>query len=174
MVRIQELTKKKTLAAEKMNRTAWRGLAIFLFTAFGVAAVGAMVTASSLGQWYFSLTKPIWTPPESFFGPIWTALYLSMAVAAWRVWMKRDQFEIKPAMVFYHLQLAANLLWSVFFFGLHNPALALGDIVALQFFNIATAATFFRIDRIAGLLLLPYLVWVSFATVLNCYIWVAN
>ena len=151
-------------------------LALLGFTAacLAVAGVGGAVTALSVDDWYRELTKPPFNPPDWVFAPVWTALYLLMAIAAWRVWRYRHYPGRRPALVLFAIQLALNLLWSCLFFGLGAVGVALVEIVALWAAILATAAKFVRIDLAAGWLMAPYAGWVSFATVLNAAIWWLN
>jgi translocator protein len=126
------------------------------------------------GGWYGTLDKPFFTPPASLFGPVWTVLYLSMAVSAWLVWRREGFSGAQAAMALFSAQLVLNLLWSVIFFGLEAPGLALVEIVALWTAILLTILAFSKISRPAGWLLVPYLAWVSFATALNAGIWWLN
>ncbi len=123
------------------------------------------------GAWYASLAKPEWNPPSWIFGPVWSALYLMMAIAAWLIW-KRDGW--RQPMRLYFIQLILNAAWSPIFFGAQKPSWALVDIVALWIAVLLTLWSFFRISKTAGWLLVPYLAWVSFATLLNFTLWRLN
>ncbi len=150
-------------------------LILFLLVTFLAAAIGGFATSTSVSTWFLTLQKPAWNPPPWVFGPVWTALYAAMAVAAWMVWKKHELVvAARPALTLYFIQLALNAAWSILFFGLRRPDLALLDI-ALLWFAIAVCLTmFFRISRPAGWLMLPYFAWVSFASVLNFAIWSLN
>jgi tryptophan-rich sensory protein len=147
------------------------GLVFWLAITFAAAAVGARYMP---GDWYAALRKPPWTPPGWIFAPVWTILYVLMAVAAWLVW-KQDASRVAwlPLGV-YVLQLALNAAWSWCFFGLHSPGLALADIGALWLALAATVALFWAVRPLAGALLLPYLAWVTFASALNAAVWWLN
>lgn len=145
----------------------WAGLGLFLLACFGVAALGGVATSSSVTTWYPALAKPSWTPPSWLFGPVWTALYALMAVAAWLVWRRLETGRGKPALALFALQLALNLAWSLLFFGLRSPLAGLVDIGLLWGTIVATAVAFGRIVPLAGWLFVPYVLWVSFATALN-------
>jgi len=132
-----------------------------------VAGAGGAVTAGAVRTWYPRLRKPSWNPPSWLFGPVWSVLYLLMAIAAWLVWRARDAGDVTIALGLFGVQLALNLSWSVLFFGLRRPAWALAEIVLLWLSIAATVAAFWDRDPIAGALLLPYLAWVAFAGVLN-------
>lgn len=146
----------------------WLGLLIFLGLVAVVAGLGAMATPDA---WYASLQKPSFNPPSWIFGPAWTLLYILMAVAVWRVY-RVDGWGL--AIGLWLIQLAVNATWSPIFFGFHRIDLALLTIITLDILVIATIAVFFRKDRIAGWLMLPYLGWIAFATALNLAIWQLN
>lgn len=141
------------------------GLLGFLVLCLAVSALGGAVTATSVDSWYQALRKPSFNPPDWLFTPVWLTLFVIMAVAAWRVW--RIAGLRSAAMGAFAVQLFLNLLWSVLFFGLRAPDLALVEIFVLLFAIAWTAVLFTRIDRSAGLLFLPYLAWVAFAAALN-------
>lgn len=150
------------------------GLAFFIALCLGIGALGAAVTATSVQTWYAALTKPSFTPPNAVFGPVWTGLYVLMAIAAWRVWRAADRETTRGPLTLFALQLALNLGWTVVFFGLERIGAAVATIVVLDVAVIVTMLAFRTIDRGAALLLLPYLAWVSFATVLNITLWRLN
>lgn len=149
-------------------------LAGFVALCFAVAAAGGAVTATSVGTWYAGLAKPAFNPPDWVFGPVWTALYLMIAVAGWRVWRRRSERGAWLALGAWGLQLSLNLSWSMLFFGARMIGMALAEIAVLLAAILITAALFWRIDRIAGALLIPYAAWVGFATVLNAALWRLN
>ena len=122
--------------------------------------------------WYATLAKPTWNPPNWIFGPVWTALYISMAVAAWLVWRKGGLWQWPLAL--FAVQLALNAAWSWLFFGFHMPGAAFVEIVALLAAIVATTIAFWPKSMAAGILMLPYLGWVAFASVLNFTIWRLN
>lgn len=140
----------------------------------GAGILGSIFTVSSIRGWYLTLVKPSWNPPSWIFGPAWTTLYAFMGVAAALVWKQRTFPGAKTALWFYGIQLALNVLWSILFFGLKNPELAFAEIVVLLIMIIATTVLFWRINPWAGVLMLPYIAWVSFATYLNYTIWRLN
>lgn len=130
--------------------------------------IGAVFTASAIPTWYATLAKPAKNPPAWVFGPVWTTLYFLMGVAAFLVWRQGlEKKEVKTAIGIFGLQLALNALWSIVFFGLRSPALALANIVALWLAILWTMAVFHKISRPAAYLLIPYVAWVSFAMYLN-------
>jgi len=135
-----------------------------------------MVTRESITTWYPTLEKPVFNPPNWLFAPVWTILYAMMGVAGGLVWnhLETEREAVKKAFLFFIIQLGLNAMWSYLFFGLHNPLLALIEIVLLWLMIFETYSQFKKIDRIAGMLLVPYLAWVAFATVLNASIWWLN
>jgi len=133
----------------------------FLLISYSVALVSSSFSPDA---WYASLIKPSWNPPNWLFGPVWTLLYGMIAVAAWRVWRVKDS---QLALAMWALHLVPNMLWSYFFFSAHRLDYALVDISFLLVGIVATVGLFAQRDRIAALLLLPYLAWVGFATLLN-------
>jgi len=149
-------------------------LAFFVALCLGIGALGAAVVASSVDTWYAELAKPPFTPPDRLFGPVWTVLYVLMAIAAWRVWRATDRDTRRGPLTLFALQLALTLGWTVVFFGLQKIGAALATIVVLDVGVVVTTLAFRPIDRWAGLLMLPYLAWVAFATVLNIAIWRLN
>lgn len=149
-------------------------LAGFVALCLAVAAAGGAVTATSVDTWYAALDKPALNPPNWVFGPVWTLLYLMMALAAWRVWRLAGVRGARAALGLWALQLALNLTWSYVFFGARMIGAALAEIAVLLVAIVATAALFWRLDRIAGALLVPYAAWVAFAMVLNAALWRLN
>ncbi|MGF1626424.1 MAG: TspO/MBR family protein [Alphaproteobacteria bacterium] len=149
-------------------------LAVSLAAVLAVSVVGGLVTADAVAVWYPTLRKPSYNPPDWVFGPVWTVLYVMMAVAAWRVWRRTGLVGGRVALGLYAGQLALNLGWSLLFFGARQVGLALAEIVLLFIAILATAIVFSRIDRLAAALLLPYLLWVAFAALLNAAIWSLN
>lgn len=137
--------------------------------------VGAVFTTKAIPTWYAGLRKPPFTPPSWVFGPAWVTLYLLMAIAAFLVWRKGlDKPQVKWALVTFLVQLVLNALWSVVFFGLESPLAGVVVIVGLWIVILFTITRFFRISTAAGALLLPYILWVSFAAVLNVSVWLLN
>ena len=139
---------------------------------FAVAGLGGWATATSVDSWYPTLAKPGFTSPDWVFGPVWSVLYAMMALAAWLVWRRTGWRE--RALALFLVQLALNLAWSILFFGLQLIGAALVDILLLIALIAATTIAFWRIDRRAGLLLVPYLLWVGYASALNGAIWLMN
>lgn len=126
------------------------------------------------GEWYASLAKPAWNPPSAVFAPVWTLLYAMMGVAAWLVWRQVGLREAALPLSLFLVQLVLNALWSYLFFGLHRPDLALLDIVTLWVAILVVLVLFWRVSIPAGILLLPYLCWVGFASFLNFTLWRLN
>lgn len=148
-------------------------LVVALAACFTVAGLGSVATMLGMDGWYASLDKPSWNPPNQVFAPVWTVLYAAQGIAAWRVWRAGGPFAARP-LVWFGVQLVLNLGWSVVFFALRAPEAALVEIVVLLTAIVGTTIGFFRIDRLAGWLMVPYLAWVGFATALNAAIAVAN
>ena len=142
-------------------------LALLAAAVVGVMVVGGMTTASAIPDWYSAIRRPSWTPPNWVFGPAWTLLYALMTIAAWMVWRRRRLTPIGAAMAAWWIQLAFNLGWTLLFFGLRRPDLALAEIALLWLAIAATLFLFWRVRPLAGLLLVPYLAWVSYAASLN-------
>lgn len=159
---------------KKLPHGGWISLASFVAACLLAGAVGGIVTASSVDSWYPGLNKPSWNPPNSVFGPVWTMLYILMALSAWIVWRRRETDDIRTAMVLFCTQLALNAAWSLVFFGLRQPGFAAFEIVLLWLSIAATIRAFGRISKTAAWLLAPYLGWVTFAAALNFSIWRLN
>jgi benzodiazapine receptor len=136
--------------------------------------LGSIATSAKITTWYATLAKPTWNPPNWVFAPVWTTLYVMMAVAAWFIWTRRDQPGARLALGLFGVQLALNTLWSFLFFGMENPGAAMFEIVLLWIALVATIAAFREISPVAAWLLTPYLLWVSFASCLNFAIWRLN
>lgn len=171
---MQDLKTQNCKTVSKPTSNSLPVLGLFLFETFAVALVSGMIVSANLSDWYQYIEKPSFTPPSWVFSPVWSFLYTSMAIAAWRVWKQRHRRHVSTALNVYHIQLGLNFLWTAVFFGLHEPGFAFFNILALQLANIATAHEFGKIDKISGYLFIPYLSWVSFAAILNFFVWVAN
>jgi len=152
----------------------WLSLFVLIGATFGASAFGALAASSSLESWYHLLAKQSWNPPEEVFAPVWSVLYLIMAIAAWLVWRRGSENEVIPAMTTYFAQLVLNVLWPLLFFGLRAPGWAALDILFLWLAIIVAIAQFRRVSVPAAWLLAPYLAWVTFASVLNITIWRIN
>jgi len=140
-----------------------------------VGGLSGFTTARGVQEWYPSLAKPPFNPPSWVFGPVWTLLYIIMGVAAYLVWQKGWENEIvRVALALYLVQLILNGLWSILFFGMQSPSLAFAEIILLWLAIAATVVWFWRVSPAAGILLLPYEAWVSFAALLNGSLWILN
>jgi translocator protein len=155
------------------RRAPWSvaGLIAWIGLCFAAAAIGVQFQP---GGWYAGLKKPSFNPPDAVFGPVWTALYTMMGVAAWLVWRRAGCRAARWALTLFVGQLALNAAWSWLFFGLHRPGLAFAEIVVLWLAIAATLVAFWRWQWQAGALMAPYLAWVGFAAVLNFSLWRLN
>ena len=149
------------------------GLLGWFVVSFAAAATGAVASAQA-GAFYGQLVQPAWAPPSSVFGPVWTVLYALMAIAAWLVWRSGGVAANRNALSLFLLQLALNALWSWLFFAWHLGGWSFAEIVVLWVLVVATLAAFWRVRPLAGALLIPYLLWVSFAAALNYSVWQLN
>jgi len=149
------------------------GLAVWLIITFIAAAVGGVASVNA-GAFYTQLVRPQWAPPSTVFGPVWTLLYILMGVAAWLVWRVNGFRAATGALSLFLIQLGLNALWSWLFFEWHRGALAFAEVLLLGIMIIATMIAFWRARPWAGVLLIPYLLWVSFASVLNYVVWQLN
>lgn len=143
------------------------GLVGWTILCFTAAGVGSSFTMPQIETWYAELNKPSFNPPNWIFGPVWTTLYLMMAVAVWLVWKNEGWVNAPHSLGMWCFQLLLNTTWSVIFFGLENPTLAAVEIVVLWISILIVIVIFWRHSRFAALLMVPYLLWVSFAAVLN-------
>lgn len=157
-----------------MNKFVKIAIAIIICLTVGYSA--SLVTRPSIETWYVLLKKPVFNPPNWIFMPVWTLLYILMAVAAGLVWdrIKEQNEEVKKALGFFLIQLTLNAIWSYLFFGLKNPMLALIEIALLWLMIYETYLKFTKINKTAGYLLIPYIAWVGFAAILNASIWWLN
>lgn len=149
------------------------GLAAWLVATFVAAAIGAAASVNA-GTFYAQLVRPAWAPPGWLFGPVWTVLYFAMGVAAWLVWRAAGFRAARTALTLFLVQLALNALWSWLFFGWHLGAPAFAEVLLLWVLIVATLVAFRRVRPLAAWLLVPYLLWVSFASVLNYAVWQLN
>ena len=149
------------------------GLAIWLLVTFAAAAAGAVASIEA-ATFYGELTRPAWAPPGWLFGPVWSVLYLLMGIAAWLVWRRGGFKAHRTALVLFIVQLGVNALWTWLFFAWRQGAAASVEILLLWVLIVATIASFRRADARAALLMLPYLAWVSFASVLSFAVWRLN
>jgi len=157
----------------KLNNFFKLVIAIIVSQLAGV--IGSVFTISSIPTWYATLQKPSFSPPNWIFGPAWTTLYFLMGVAAFLVWRHGfEKKEVRRALTIFGGQLVLNALWSIIFFGLHNPFWAFIEIIVLWLAILWTIFAFYKISRATAYLLLPYILWVSFAAYLNYSIWILN
>ncbi|OGH67068.1 MAG: TspO protein [Candidatus Magasanikbacteria bacterium RIFCSPHIGHO2_02_FULL_41_13] len=157
----------------KIHNVAKLGLSIFVCELAGI--IGSVFTTSSIPTWYATINRPTLNPPNWIFGPVWITLFALMGVSAFLVYQKGMRHKhVKVALGIFILQLVLNTLWSVLFFGLHSPGGAFIEIIFLWFSILATIIAFAKISKPAAYLLLPYILWVSFALYLNYSIWLLN
>lgn len=149
------------------------GLIAWFVLSFAASFVGAIASIQAK-SFYGLLSQPVWAPPPWLFGPVWTVLYAMMAVAAWLVWRNRGIQANRNALILFLTQLAFNALWSWLFFSWKLGAWALADIALLWVLILATMVSFWRVNKLAGALLIPYLLWVTFAAALNHALWQSN
>jgi tryptophan-rich sensory protein len=165
---------EETVASARPFPRQFAALLVLLAACLGTEAVGGILTAASVRGWYRTLDKPAWTPPDWLFGPVWTILFVLMGVAAWLVWRRTGWRASRTALGLFAVQLALNAAWSGLFFTLRNPGAAFAEILLLWCAIAATLWSFGRISPLAAGLLVPYLLWVTYAAVLNGTIWRLN
>ena len=136
--------------------------------------IGSFFIAGAIPGWYAFLNKPSFNPPSWLFAPVWTILFLMMGVGLFLVWQSRSDEKRKEAIVMFFIQLALNAIWPVIFFGLHSPGISFSEIIILWFAIFGTIIAFYKISKTAAILLIPYIIWVSFAAILNYSIWLLN
>jgi tryptophan-rich sensory protein len=159
----------------EMKSTDRLKLATSLIVCQLAGLLGSLFTAPAIPTWYQTLNKPSFTPPSWLFAPVWIGLYLLMGISLFLVWKKKEQdLRVNEALMIFFIQLILNAFWSIAFFGLRSPLLGLVDIIFLWMGILLTIQKFFKISRNGALLLLPYLLWVSFAALLNFSLWVLN
>lgn len=139
----------------------------------GLGFASGFSTANEINGWYSQIQKPSWNPPNWIFGPVWTSLYILMGIAAGIVWNSKDDEKVRALLLFI-LQFMFNLAWSYIFFARHEIGMAFAEIIIMLLLIILTTISFFRVKKIAGYLMVPYILWVSFATCLNGAIWMLN
>ena len=150
-------------------------LIISIFICLFAGFLGSVFTTPAIPTWYAALTKPSFTPPGWLFFPVWTALFIIMGISVYLIWQRGiEDHQVKTALGIFAAQLILNVLWSAAFFGLRSPLAGLIDISILWIFIVVTIIYFMKVSRTAGLLLIPYILWVSFAAVLNFLIWRLN
>ena len=156
-----------------MDKKSTLSLILSIGICLAAGAIGSIFTTPNIASWYQFLNKPSWNPPSSWFGPVWTLLFILMGVSVYYIRQSKSKLK-KSALWFFYVHLLANILWSVLFFGLQQPGLALAEIVFLWFFILIIIVKFWPINKLAASLLIPYLLWVSFASFLNFTIWKLN
>lgn len=171
----QVFTTDKMGLKEQLGNTEWGKLIVSIVACQAAGLVGAIFTVSSTGTWYQTIEKPDFTPPSAVFGPVWTGLYILMAIAVYKVWVLGwDNIKVKIGLILFLIQLLVNATWSFSFFGLQNPYLGLVNIVILLVLITVTTIFFFKLRKISGFLMIPYFLWVAFATALNYSIYELN
>ena len=148
-------------------------LTLSLILCLGAGGIGSLFTTPAISTWYTTLNKPVFSPPNFIFAPVWITLYILMAIAFYLVLINKSK-DKRMAITFFLTQLVLNVFWSVIFFGLHNPIFAFVEIIILWIAIFLTIKSFYKISRNASYLLIPYLLWVSFASVLNLSIVLLN
>lgn len=149
-------------------------LVLAVVICYAAAAVGGFATANAVSGWYATVNKPSFNPPNWLFGPVWSLLYTMMAIALWGVWKQEMSSAVSTAMIWFFIQLVLNSLWSFAFFYFESPAAGLFVIIPLWIAILITILKFWPIASWTAYLLIPYLLWVSFATLLNAAIWWLN
>lgn len=157
-----------------MKRNSWISLFVFIALCLFVELFASYWTMESVKTWYPTLVKPTWTPPAQVFGPVWTILYFMIAISGWLIYNAESSWNRTVALSLYGVQLALNFTWSFFFFSLQNPLFGVINITLLCLFIILTILNSWNVRTLASLLLIPYLIWVLYATALNASIWLLN
>jgi benzodiazapine receptor len=166
---------ERTVSQNATGRQRLLELAVISVAVFAAGYIGSMATIPNIPVWYEALNKPFFNPPNWVFGPVWTVLYLLMIASCWRVLDKaRGTPRAKTIISIFALQLFFNALWPIVFFGLHETGLAILVVIALDLSVYATIAIFLKVDRLAGLALIPYAAWVSFASAINIAVYWLN
>ena len=171
---MQDVITNRFMAINIHITSFWK-LVVAILVCEATGIISALLSHSSTDTWFNSLNKPSWNPPTYLFGPVWTFLYLLMGIALWLIWKSNTAAaQKKDALLLFAMQLFLNFWWSVFFFKFHSPSLAFIDILLMFIVILLTMFSFGAISRVACWLLVPYILWVSFATLLNCHIWSLN
>jgi len=152
----------------------WIKLIISILVSQLAGILGSLFTLTSDGSWYSTLIKPSFNPPNSVFGPVWTTLYLLMGISLYLIWECKKSFNRRVGLYLFFIQLVLNTLWSILFFGLQNPTFAFIGIILLWLAILFNIVYFLKVKKTAGYLLIPYLLWVSFASILNYFIMILN
>jgi len=157
-----------------LTDTLWKKMLIGAIVCLALGSASGLSTVSEINSWFTTINKPTWNPPNWIFGPMWTTLYILMGAAFGRIWHLEDSKAKKTAMIFFVVQFVLNLTWTPVFFGLHQISLALGIILLMLTLIVITLRQFMRLDKIAGAMLIPYMLWVAFASFLNYTIMTLN
>lgn len=157
-----------------MTKNNFAKLLISIIICQMAGVIGSVFTTPQIGAWYVYLKKPLLSPPNWVFGPVWTLLFILMGVSLWFIWTAETKKIKKKAIIFFATQLVLNISWSFLFFGIQSPLLAFLGIICLWLAILFTILEFYKISKIASYLLIPYIVWVSFASYLNLFIWIIN
>ena len=152
----------------------WFRLIVSLVMCQLAGIIGTFFTVNSISTWYASLNKPSFNPPGWIFGPVWITLYILMGISFYLIWMKKDNCNFKLLSSLFLIQLILNSLWTIIFFGLHSPFYAFIEIIILWIMILLCIILFYKISKISSYLLIPYLLWVSFASILNFFLWKLN
>lgn len=153
----------------------WLKLAAFIFVCHMAGIIGSVFTTSSIPTWYAGLEKPWFTPPNWLFAPVWLTLYTLMGISLYWIWQKGPSKEnVRSALLVFFGQLVINAIWSIVFFGLQSPFYALILVAMMWTLILLTIYMFYKIDKKAGLILVPYIAWVTIASLLNYFVWVLN
>ncbi len=155
----------------RKSKINWFKLIISIAICQMAGVVGSLATMPSIGTWYATLAKPWWTPPNWLFGPVWITLFTLMGISLYLVWFEAGR---KKELPFFPLQLGLNIMWSYMFFGLHRPDAAFKVIIFLWLAILGNIYVFYKVDKRAGYLLVPYIVWVTIAAALNYSVWMLN
>ncbi len=156
------------------RQQSWASLLFFIVLCLVLEVFAGYLTSQTVSTWYPELHKPSWTPPGWVFGPVWTILYMMIAISGWLIYTSKSSRQRSLALVFYFGQLVLNFMWSLFFFFLKSPISGLIDILLLLLLIIFTIIYAWPVRRLASILLIPYLIWVMYAATLNAGIWWLN
>lgn len=160
---------------ERRDQMNWVKLVVSVLVCQLAGFLGGFFTQAAVQSWYPTIRKPVFTPPNWMFGPVWIFLYLLMGIALYLVWNSAGGGHARRvAIILFFIQLGLNVLWSFLFFYLKNPLLGFIEILLLFIFIVLTAWKFFSLNRLAGILFVPYILWVAFASILNYFLWVMN
>lgn len=159
---------------EKETKINWKKLLLAIIVCEAAGVIGTPFTTQAIPTWYSTLTKPSFNPPNWLFGPVWTGLYALMGLSLYLIWRSKPGLQKGFTEKLFYTQLILNAMWSILFFGLQNPSLALFEIIILWVLIVLTLLNAYRLNKTAGLLFVPYLMWVTFASILNWAIVMLN